>query len=631
MRQISIVNGAVEFDGIPVLTQVNFTVREKEKIALVGRNGCGKTTLLNVLAGNSECESGLGEEKFGIYSSGNPSVGFLRQTSNDALGKTLLDEILEAYSDLLRTERAMDVALCDLQADGNEQNAKRYSDLHDRFERLGGYVYKKEYMTAIREFGFSDSDLNKPLAEFSGGQRTKIALIKLLLSKPDILLLDEPTNHLDLQAIEWLEKYLADYKNACVIVSHDRMFLDKIVNVVYEIEYGETTRYNGNYSSFIVQKQQNYDKALKDSVQRKKEIDRLSALVERFRYKANKASMAQSKLKQIERIGAVGAPMRFDTATFRANFQPRCESVEKTLVLEDLVFGYDRPLGRINLTVKRGQKIGIVGQNGTGKSTLVKTIMRIIPPLGGHSIYGLHAEIGYFDQTQTQSFSESSVMEDFHNAFPMLSDTEVRTALGAFLFTGDDVFKRICDLSGGEKVRLALCKIFKKRPNVLILDEPTNHMDIIGKETLESMLSSYPGTVITVSHDRYFINRICDRLIVFEDNSVKIFDGTYAEYEVQKSESTSARSELDKSAVRKKGKPISENNERNKKLHRIAVLEEKMSAINVNIDALKRLMSEDASVYSDYKRIAEVEDEIALLQSELAPFEDEWMCLSEQV
>ena len=360
MQQISIVNGAVEYDGIPVLTQVNFTVREKEKIALVGRNGCGKTTLLKVLAGLLECERGVGEENFGIFKSGNPVVGFLKQTSNDSPEKTMLDEILEAYAELLDAEKEMENALALLDSDGSEQNARIYSNLRERFERLGGYLYKKEYMTAASKFGFSQSDLSKPLAEFSGGQRTKIALIKLLLSKPDVLLLDEPTNHLDLQAIEWLENYLSDYKNACVIVSHDRMFLDKIVNVVYEIEYGESTRYSGNYSSFVVQKQQNYDKALKDSLQRKKEIDRLSALVERFRYKANKAAMAQSKLKQIARIGEVGSPMSFDTGTFRANFQPLHDSVEKTLILEDLSFGYASALGHIDLTVKRGDRKSVV-------------------------------------------------------------------------------------------------------------------------------------------------------------------------------------------------------------------------------------------------------------------------------
>ncbi len=631
MKQISIVNAAVEYDGVPVLSQVNFCVREKEKIALVGRNGCGKTTLLKVLAGILECEKGLGDENFGIYKSGEPSVGFLRQASFDEPSKTMLEEILGAYSELLDTERRMEKALRQTEIEGSEQNAKIYSDLHERFERLGGYYYKKEYMTAVKKFGFSNDDLDKPLREFSGGQRTKIALLKLLLSKPDFLLLDEPTNHLDLEAIEWLEKYLAGYKNACVIVSHDRMFLDKIVNVVYEIEYGETVRYSGNYSSFIEQKQQAYEKALKDSVQRKKEIDRLNALVERFRYKATKAAMVQSKIKQIERMGDIGTPMSFDTATFRAAYQPLVQSVEKVLTLEDLTFGYDAPLGHIELNVKRGQKIGIIGQNGCGKSTLIKTIMRILPPLGGQVRFGLHTEIGYFDQTKTQSFSELTVLEDFRNDFPLLSDTESRSALGAFLFSGDDVFKRICDLSGGEKVRLALCKIFKRRPNVLILDEPTNHMDIIGKETLEKILSSYTGTVITVSHDRYFINRICDRLVAFEKDKVVVFDGRYSDYETQKSDDDDFKEQKNKPAMQKKGKPVSQNNEKTKKLHRIEVLERKMQVLTDQIDELKAKMYEDAEVYTDYKRLAETEEKIKALQDELAPFENEWMTLVDEV
>ncbi len=629
--QISIVNGAVEYDGVPVLTQVNFTVREKEKIALVGRNGCGKTTLLKVLSGEIELDRGTGEEAGGIYSVGNPAVGYLRQTSNDGADKTMLDEILEAYYDLLQVESRMEEALSTLEKDGSEANARLYSNLREQFERDGGYLYKKEYSTAVAKFGFSASDLQKPLREFSGGQRTKIALLKLLLSKPDILLLDEPTNHLDLQAIEWLEKYLINYKNACVIVSHDRMFLDKIVNTVYEIEYGEATRYSGNYSAFIMQKQQNYEKALKDSLLRKKEIDRLSALVERFRYKATKAAMVQSKIKQIERMGDVGTPIGFDNNTFRANFRPVRQPVEKTLLLEDLSFGYGKELGHINLTVKRGQKVGIIGRNGTGKSTLVKTVMHITPALSGRAVFGLHSEVGYFDQTQTQSFSSSTVMEDFHNSFPMLTDTEVRTALGAFLFSGDDVFKQICDLSGGEKVRLALCKIFKKTPNILILDEPTNHMDIIGKETLENMLRNYEGTVITVSHDRYFINKVCDRLIVFEDGGVKVFDGTYAEYEESRSAQQNEDVALTESAVKKKGKPISENNRRAKTVHRIEVLESKMQVLNDKIDELKLQMSENPEIYTDYIKIAEIENSISQLNGQLKPLEEEWMTLADEL
>lgn len=628
--QINVSNISVEYDGTPVIYQADFVIHENEKIALIGRNGCGKTTLLKVLTGEVEYQKGEDDAPYGIFTSGNPVIGFLKQTSNDDKAKTMFDEILDAYSSLIKIEKDMESALEDLQNDSCDQNVRRYSRLCEQFEREGGYTYKKEYLTAVKKFGFSNEDMQKPLCEFSGGQRTKISLLKLLLSKPDVLLLDEPTNHLDLEAIEWLENYLCAYKKSCVIVSHDRMFLDKIVNVVYEIEYGETKRYQGNYTSFTAQKQQAYDKALKDSIMRKKEIDRLSALVERFRYKANKAAMAQAKLKQIERIGEVGTPSNFDTATFKSNFQPERETVEKAVVLDKLVFGYDKPLGQINTIIKRGDKVGIIGQNGCGKSTLVKTIVHKIKALDGSATFGLHAQVGYFDQTSTQSFSTLTVLEDFQNEFPMLSNTEARSALGAFMLSGDDVFKRICDLSGGEKVRLALCKILRKKPNILILDEPTNHMDIIGKETLERLLSNYTGTVITVSHDRYFINRVCNRLIVFDGGKVELFDGKYSDYESRKQVSDFANDFVKTVDEKKKEKPVSQSKEAARRAHRISFLEEKMNALNEQISSLQNTMHNDQSVYSDYTKIAEIEEQISSLQAKLAPLEEEWLELSEK-
>lgn len=628
--QINVSNISVEYDGTPVIYQADFVIHENEKIALIGRNGCGKTTLLKVLTGEVEYQKGEDDTPYGIFTSGNPVIGFLKQTSNDDKSKTMFDEILDAYSSLIKIEKDMESALEDLQNDSCDQNVRRYSRLCEQFEREGGYTYKKEYLTAVKKFGFSNEDMQKPLCEFSGGQRTKISLLKLLLSKPDVLLLDEPTNHLDLEAIEWLENYLCAYKKSCVIVSHDRMFLDKIVNVVYEIEYGETKRYQGNYTSFTAQKQQAYDKALKDSIMRKKEIDRLSALVERFRYKAKKAAMAQAKLKQIERIGEVGTPSNFDTATFKSNFQPERETVEKAVVLDKLVFGYEKPLGEVNTVIKRGEKVGIIGQNGCGKSTLVKTIVHKLKPLGGSATFGLHAQVGYFDQTSTQSFSTLSVLEDFQNEFPMLSNTEARSALGAFMLTGDDVFKRICDLSGGEKVRLALCKILRKKPNILILDEPTNHMDIIGKETLERLLANYQGTVITVSHDRYFINRVCNRLIVFGGGKVELFDGKYSDYESRKQVSDFANDFVKTVDEKKKEKPVSQSKEAARKAHRMSFLEEKMNALNNQIYSLQDTMQNDKSVYSDYTKIAEIESQISSLQAKLAPLEEEWLELSEK-
>ena len=628
--QINVSNIAVEYDGVPVLTEANFVVHDNEKIALVGRNGCGKTTLLKVLSGELEYVKGDGNDVSGVFTSGNPQIGFLKQVSKDAEGKTMLDEILDAYSDLLEIERKSEIALKELEKDASEKNVKTYSALCERFERDGGYVYQKEYKTAVRKFGFSDADLSKTLGTFSGGQRTKIALLKLLLSKPDVLLLDEPTNHLDLDAIEWLENYLASYKKSCVIVSHDRMFLDKIVDTVYEIEYGETKRYSGNYTSFIAQKQQAYDKALKDSMLRKKEIERLSALVERFRYKANKAAMAQAKIKQIERIGDVSAPSPFDTGTFRSNFQPERETVEKAIVLDNLTFGYDRPLGTITTVIKRGQKVGVIGNNGCGKSTMLKTVMHIQKALDGTAIFGLHAQVGYFDQTLTQSFSEQTVLEDFQNEFPMLDNTEARSALGSFQFCGDDVFKRICDLSGGEKVRLALCKILRKKPNILILDEPTNHMDIVGKEALEKLLCSYTGTLVTVSHDRYFINRVCDRLIVFDGGKIELFDGKYSDYESRKEQREEGATGGTATAAKKKEKPVSQSKEDARRAHRMSFLEEKMQVLQDEITALEDKMHNDESVYSDYTQIQSLQAKIDELKEKLAPLEEEWLQLSEK-
>ncbi len=627
--QINVSNIAVEYDGVPVLTEANIVVHDNEKIALVGRNGCGKTTLLKVLAGELEYVKGDGNDASCVFTSGNPQIGFLKQASRDRDGKTMLEEILDAYSDLLEIERKSEIALKELEKDASEKNIKTYSALCERFEREGGYVYQKEYKTAVRKFGFSEDDLSKTLNTFSGGQRTKIALLKLLLSKPDVLLLDEPTNHLDLDAIEWLEKYLASYKKSCVIVSHDRMFLDKIVNTVYEIEYGETKRYSGNYTSFIEQKRQAYDKALKDSMLRKKEIERLSTLVERFRYKASKAAMAQAKIKQIERIGDATAPSPFDTGTFRSNFQPERETVEKAIVLDNLTFGYDKPLGTITTIVKRGQKVGVIGNNGSGKSTMLKTIMHIQKALDGTAIFGLHAQVGYFDQTLTQSFSTLTVLEDFQNEFPMLDNIEARSALGAFQFCGDDVFKHICDLSGGEKVRLALCKILRKKPNILILDEPTNHMDIVGKETLEKLLCSYQGTLVTVSHDRYFINRVCDRLIVFDGRKVELFDGKYSEYEKRKEEAEEGIVGGGTTTVKKKEKPISQSKESARRAHRMSFLEEKMAVLQDEITALEDKMHNDESVYSDYTQIQSIQARIDELKIKLAPFEEEWLQLSE--
>lgn len=626
--RIEIINGSVEYDGNTVLSEINFSVSDKEKIALVGRNGSGKTSILKCISGEVPLVSGTGDEKFSFSIAGAPKIGYLQQVSlNDEL--TLRQEILSAYKDVVGLENKLQNLLDKMSENPSDENVGAYSRAMERFENIGGYLYKKEYLTAVSKFGFSAEDLDKKLSCFSGGQRTKIALMKLLLEKPDVLLLDEPTNHLDIAAVEWLEGYLKNYKNSVVIVSHDRMFLDRIVGVVYEIEYGVTTRYKGNYTAFLAQKQQAYDKALKDAKWKSAEIDRLRKIVERFRYKATKAAMAQSKLKEIERLGTVETPRRFDTSTFASSFQPEYESVRDALFVKDLVFGYDKPLGEISLAVERGQKIGVIGSNGTGKSTLLKTITGIIPPLSGDVRFGVKTRVGYFDQTIAATKSELSVLEDFRAEFPELNDGEIRKTLGGFLLSGDDVFKCVKDLSGGEKVRLALSKIFRRRPNFLILDEPTNHMDIIGKETLEKLLMDFSGTVIVVSHDRYLINRVAKSLIVFENGGVRYFDGTFDEYEEREKE-TAEEVAKEKPEKTKKtgGERYVESKEEARRKHRVEFLEKKITALEEELSRAQAKL-DDETVNTDYKKVMAVEEEIKMIEEKLDPLITEWTELSE--
>ena len=520
---LKITNGSVEYGAETILEEINIEIKEKEKIAIIGRNGAGKSTLLKAIINNDLLTQGTGEEKFNIYKEGNPVIGYLKQMEFEDDQITMIDEILKVYKPITNLEQKIEQIVENMQTDKSEELAKEYSKAMDRYEFLDGYTYKKEYETAINKFGFSSEDKLKKISEFSGGQRTKIAFIKLLLSKPDILLLDEPTNHLDIETIEWLEQYLKNYSKSVVIVSHDRMFLNKIVNKVYEIEYGVTTAYSGNYTFFEEQKKINYEKQLKDYEYQQKEIKRLNDIVTRFKYKPTKAKMAMSKLKQIERMVKIEAPNKYDLTTFKTNFIIEKQSGKDVLFAKDLEIGYDKTLQRISLNVYRGQKIGIIGENGIGKSTLLKTLVGIIPKISGEFEFGHNVQIGYFDQQMALLDSEKTVLEDFSEEFPNLTTTELRNSLAAFMFYGEDVFKKISMLSGGEKVRLQLCKILKKGPNLLILDEPTNHMDIIGKESLELLLKEYTGTIIFVSHDRFFVNKIADTLLIFTKHQVKQF------------------------------------------------------------------------------------------------------------
>lgn len=529
LYQIS--NGAVAFGDDVILHSIDFEIRNTEKIAIVGRNGCGKTTLLKLISGEVEMEKLDSDESAFIAKAGNPEIGYLKQIAFDDPDVTLEQEVRKCFVKMDERKAELARAAAELEHDYSDEKVARYTAMEEAFKDDGGYYYEKEYEVMIRKFGFSDDERKKPIRDFSGGQQTKIAFIKLLLSKPDILLLDEPTNHLDVTTIEWLEGYLKSYPKAVVVVSHDRMFLDNVVDVVYEIEYGTARRYPGNYTNFIARQKENYDKQMKDHIAQQKEIERLQRMVTRFKGKPTKTSMAQSKQKAIDRMVIIEAPDKYDNKTFHANFQPEKETGNDVLYTSELAIGYDHPLSVVSLDLKRGEKLGILGGNGLGKSTFLKTIVGKIPALSGEYRFGTNVQIGYFDQQMAMYTSNKTVLDDFWDEYPNLTETEARNALGAFLFSGEDVFKNVNMLSGGEKVRLALCKILKTRPNVLVLDEPTNHMDIVGKETLESMLKDYRGTLIFVSHDRYFVKKVATQLLVFEDGTTNLYQFGYEQYQ----------------------------------------------------------------------------------------------------
>lgn len=529
LYQIS--NGAVAFGDDVILHSIDFEIRNTEKIAIVGRNGCGKTTLLKLISGEVEMEKLDSDESAFIAKAGNPEIGYLKQIAFDDPDVTLEQEVRKCFVKMDERKAELARAAAELEHDYSDEKVARYTAMEEAFKDDGGYYYEKEYEVMIRKFGFSDDERKKPIRDFSGGQQTKIAFIKLLLSKPDILLLDEPTNHLDVTTIEWLEGYLKSYPKAVVVVSHDRMFLDNVVDVVYEIEYGTARRYPGNYTNFIARKKENYDKQMKDHIAQQKEIERLQRMVTRFKGKPTKTAMAQSKQKAIDRMVIIEAPDKYDNKTFHANFQPEKETGNDVLYTSELAIGYDHPLSVVSLDLKRGEKLGILGENGLGKSTFLKTIVGKIPALSGEYRFGTNVQIGYFDQQMAMYTSNKTVLDDFWDEYPHLTETEARNALGAFLFSGEDVFKNVNMLSGGEKVRLALCKILKTRPNVLVLDEPTNHMDIVGKETLESMLKDYKGTLIFVSHDRYFVKKVATQLLVFEDGTTNLYQFGYEQYQ----------------------------------------------------------------------------------------------------
>ena len=614
-------NGSVTLSGNTILEDINFKVSDNEKIGIVGRNGSGKTTLLKAIVGEIDLENGYDDLK--VESVGDYKVGYVKQNVDNNLNIKMIDYIVDAYSSLIDIEKSMKKLENKMISGYDENIVNKYNDLISKYEYLGGYTYKKEYEVALKKFGFSESDKDKLLSEFSGGQLTKLSLVKLLLSKPDLLILDEPTNHLDINTIEWLEDYLKNYNNSIFIVSHYRMFLDNVCNVIYDIEYGTLKRYNGNYTYFVNKKHEDYLKQERDYDAQQKEIKRLQAIADRFRYKPSKASMAMSKLKQIERMVKIDKPQKENNRTFKTNFSPNQESYRDVLKVKNLSIGYDKELSRVTFNVERKDKLGIIGENGIGKSTLLKTIMGFISPLGGKYTFGDKVNIGYFSQQLDNIDPSKTIYEEIDNAFPSMSPTEIRSLLGAFDFHGDEVFKNISSLSGGEKVRVSLCKILNSRPNVLILDEPTNHLDIINKNTIEKMLKEYNGTIIMVSHDRYLIKNVCTKLLVFNKDEVVLYNYGYDEY-------------LEKRKVVKESEIIKKENKVSKKEVNINLIKE-INKIEKVIDnkekELAKLNKEflKEEVYMDISKAKAIQEKIEIITKEIEIKTKEWETLADKM
>jgi len=602
--------GTKSFGPNVIFENIQFEVKNTEKIAIIGRNGCGKSTLLKVISDELSLDSGT------IHAVNGISIGFLKQHAFDDESLTVQQEFDRIYVDLLAIKEQMDKVAMEMAENYSEEILNKYSQLQSEFERRDGYTYQQEQITIFTKFGFSLEDLSRPLSTFSGGQKTRIAFVKLLLMKPDILLLDEPTNHLDLDTIEWLEGYLKRYPKAVVLVSHDRMFLDRIVDVVYELEFTTLRKYVGNYSNYVVQKENDMERQMSAYQRQQKEIERLEMLIEKFRYKKNKAAFAQSKIKYLDRMERIEAP-NSETKNFKARFRPRVKGGNRVLMVDNLTIGYDEPLCTINLEVMKGQRIAIIGPNGKGKSTFVKTLMEIVPPLGGEFMLGHQIEIGYFDQQLAQFNTNKTVLDELWDDFPEYDRTQIRTTLGSFLFSADDVFKTVDVLSGGEKVRLSLAKLMLQQGNLLILDEPTNHLDILGKEALEEALTDYEGTILLVTHDRYFMQKIATSILRIDENGATFYPMNYNDY-------------LDRYQPVEEKKEVVEKKTyvRVDKSRQIKKIEKQIDEMETKLEELRALRFEP-EYYHDYQKMQVLDEQIDDLHNEIAHLMEEWEMLHE--
>ena len=621
------------FAGEVLFDNINLQVDERDRIALVGKNGAGKSTLLKILVGEEEPTSGEINKKKDI------SLSYLAQDSRFESENTIYDEMLHVFDDLRRTEkqlRQMELEMGEKSGEDLDKLMSDYDRLSENFRQAGGFTYEADIRAILNGFKFDESMWQMKIAELSGGQNTRLALAKMLLEKPNLLVLDEPTNHLDIETIAWLENYLVNYSGALIIVSHDRYFLDKVATITLDLTKHSLDRYVGNYSRFVELKEQKLATEAKNYEKQQKEIAALEDFVNRNLVRASTTKRAQSRRKQLEKMERLDKP-EAGKKSANMTFQSEKTSGNVVLTVENAAIGYDGEIlsEPINLDLRKMNAVAIVGPNGIGKSTFIKSIVEQIPFIKGEKRFGANVEVGYYDQTQSKLTASNTVLDELWNDFKLTPEVEIRNRLGAFLFSGDDVKKSVGMLSGGEKARLLLAKLSMENNNFLILDEPTNHLDIDSKEVLENALIDFDGTLLFVSHDRYFINRVATHVLELSENGSTLYLGDYDYYVEKKAEVEMLQAEeASTSNQAKESSPVNDYQAQKESQKEVRKLMRQIESLETEIEELEsqsQAISEQMLETNDAEKLMELQAELDKISHRQEEAMLEWEELSEQV
>lgn len=613
MNILSISKLHKQFSGEILFDNISFDINTKDKIALIGKNGTGKSTLLKMIINEETIDSGE------IHKNQKAKIGYLSQNVIKNTSNTLLEEMLEVFSDIIHLEEKLYTLSKQLEKHPQDQELMdTYAKVEHSFSINGGYDYHFQIDMILSKFGFVKEEYNRKINTFSGGEKTRVAFSKLLLEKPDLLILDEPTNHLDIEIIDWLEDYLNKYDGAVLIVTHDKYFISKVCKKIIEIENHSAQIYYGSFEQYEEERMKRYEQLLKLYKRQQKEIAHLQSFIDRFKYKATKAASAKDRQKKLDRINRIDKPHQSNRKV-KMNFEEKRATVEVILQAKNLSIGYGKPLlSDINFSMRGYDKLAIVGPNGTGKTTLLKTMEKKLAPLQGRVEFLREYKIGYFDQNQETLHFNKTIFEEIHDYYPMFTNKDIRSVAARFLFFDEDLDKQISILSGGEKVRLVLLLLMLEDPDLLILDEPTNHLDIETKDIIEDVINEFSGPVIFVSHDRYFINKIATKIVHLSTTEAIEYEGSYDQFK----EEESNKQRKNKKVKRVKEKAINYQKE-------LSNLEERVKKLTDKIEKLKLKTFEEEN-YSDYKKISSLNKEIVTLESELHSCEIEYLTLLEE-